>query len=108
MKLAFLAGFIGFMFLGLSLGANPFGYASLLLALGSLVGALIWWVADWRKPDPYDLKRLQKIHEAEERRAVEEQLEAIDSAGNAICTNCGNHFDPMLHRCPGCGKSLFQ
>ena len=108
MKRAFLAGFIGFLLLGLSLGSNPFGFACLLLALSSLVGAVIWWAADFRKPDPYDLNRLHQIHEQEARRAIEDQLEAVDSAGNAICLNCGNHFDPMLHRCPGCGKSLFQ
>lgn len=108
MKLYFLAGFIGFLLLGIGLGANPFGFASLLLSLGSLMGAILWWIVGLRKQDPYDLRQLEKVHKEEERRAIEDELDQLDSAGNAVCLNCGTHFDPIFNRCPGCGKSLFQ
>lgn len=108
MKLYFTAGFVGFLFLGLALGNNPFGYAFLLLSAGSLVGAIIWWIAGFRKQDPYDLRQLQKIHKDEERRAIEDELDQMDSSGNAVCLNCATHFDPIFNRCPRCGKSLFQ
>ena len=107
MKLAFVCGFVGFSLLGIALGANPFGYAAFLLSLCSLVGAIIWWVAGFKRTDPYSLGELRKVQDAEDRRAIEEQLMEIDSAGNAVCLNCGNHFDPMLNLCPRCGKSLF-
>ena len=107
MKFAFTCGFVGFGLLGLALGSNPFGYASLLLSICSLTGALVWWIAGLKKPDPYSLEALKQLHDEEERRMIEEQLEQIDSAGNAICLNCGNHFDPILRVCPRCGKSIF-
>jgi hypothetical protein len=107
-KTAYFCGFLGFSLLALAVGANPFGYAFLLIALLSGVGALIMWLAGIKRRDPYDLGELQRIDEEERRRAIEDELEQIDSAGNAICLNCGTHFDPLLNICPRCGKSLFQ
>jgi hypothetical protein len=107
-KFAFLCGFVGFLLLGLGLGSNPFGFASLLLALGSGLMALILWMSGLKPRDPYSLAELQKVDEAERRRRIEDELDAIDSAGNAICLNCGNHFDPLLQNCPRCGKSLIS
>lgn len=109
MKLAFIAGFLGFAILGASLGGNAFGYASLLLSLGFALGAVIHWGADFfnRRKDPYSLSELHKIHEKEERLAIEDELMEMDSAGNAVCLTCGNHFDPKLHLCPRCGRSIF-
>ncbi len=95
------------MVLGFALGDNPFGHASLILALGCLIGAAIWWLSRLKGTDPYDLKALHRIHEDEERRAIEDELAEIDSAGNAVCLNCGTHFDPQFHRCPRCGKSIY-
>jgi hypothetical protein len=106
-KLAFLAGFVGLGLLGLALGQNPFGYATLLLALGSGIGAVIWWICGLFPRDPYSLKSLERIDREERRREIEEQLQSIDSAGNAICIQCGNHFDPMLIHCPNCGRSIY-
>lgn len=108
MKLAYTAGFIGLLILGIALGDNPLGYAFLILSALSLIGAIIWWVAGFQKRGRYDLRQLEKVHKAEERRAIEDQLEELDSAGNAVCLNCGTHFDPVFNRCPRCGKSLFQ
>jgi hypothetical protein len=108
-KIAYFCGFLGFSILALAVGANPFGYAFLLIAFLSGVGALIMWLGGlkWGR-DPYDLGELERIDKEERRRAIEEELEEIDSAGNAICLNCGTHFDPLLNICPRCGKSLFQ
>ncbi|MBC8064470.1 MAG: hypothetical protein H7Y17_06550 [Chlorobia bacterium] len=108
MKLAFVAGCVGFAILGISLGGNPFGFAALLVSVSFGIGAVIWWIAGLKKTDPYDLSQLQRVHEQEERRAIEDQLEQIDSAGNAICLNCSTHFDPMLNLCPRCGKSIYH
>lgn len=108
MKLAFLAGFVGFAMLGLALGSNPFGYAAVLVAVGSGVMALVLWVGGLRWRDPYDLHDLQRIDAQERRRAIEDELEEIDSAGNAVCLTCGTHFDPMLNLCPRCGRSPFH
>ncbi len=110
MKIAFIAGFLGFALLGLSLGANPFGYAALLLSLGFGLGAVIHWASGLRlrRKDPYDLSELARVHEEEERRAIEDELMEMDSAGNAVCLTCGNHFDPKLHVCPRCGRSIFH
>lgn len=108
MKTAYFCGFLAFSLLALAVGANPFGFAFLLLAFLSGVGALIMWLGGLKRRDPYDLGELQRIDAEERRRAIEEELEQIDSAGNAICLNCGTHFDPLLNICPRCGKSLFQ
>jgi hypothetical protein len=107
---ALACGLVGFLLLGIGLGDNPFGYASFLLALGFGLGAIIHMVSSIsiRKKDPYDLRELLKVQADEERRAIEDQLAEIDSAGNAVCLNCGTHFDPMLHRCPRCGKSIYS
>jgi hypothetical protein len=107
-KLALTAGFVGFALLGLALGSNPFGYASLILSLGFALGALIWWIADLRKPDQYDLNELARVHKDEERRKIEDELMELDSAGNAVCLTCGCHFDPILNLCPRCGRSIYQ
>lgn len=108
MKTAYFCGFLGFSLLALAVGANPFGYSFLLLAFLSGIGALIMWLASLHRRDPYDLHELQRIDEEARRRAIEDELEELDSAGNAVCLNCGTHFDPMLNLCPRCGKSLFQ
>ena len=69
--------------------------------------AVVLWAASLKKRDPYSLAELQRVDEEERRRMIEDELEQMDSAGNAICLNCGSHFDPMLQLCPRCGKSLF-
>jgi hypothetical protein len=109
-KLALVAGFLGFAILGASLGANPFGYSSLLLSLGFALGALIHWGAglNLRRKDPYSLEALRRVQDEEERRAIEDELAEIDSAGNAVCLTCGTHFDPKLSLCPRCGRSIFH
>ncbi len=109
MKIAFVAGGVGFGILGLSLGANPFGFAAILLASSSFLMALILWLGSLRwKRDPYDLKELRRIQENDDRHSLEQELAELDSAGNAVCLNCGTHFDPKLSFCPRCRKGIFS
>ena len=107
MKIAYIAGLLGFVLLGFAIGLNPFGEAFILLGLLFGLGAVILWVSDLRVGSKYDLKKLEKVDREERRRAIEDQLEELDSAGNAVCLSCMNHFDPELGRCPRCGRSLF-
>lgn len=108
MNTPLVCGFVGFSILGWALGPNAFGHASFLVALGFLLGVGIHGVSrlKLKRKDPYSLDELRKVHENEERRAIEDELMEIDSAGNAVCLCCGNHFDPKLHLCPRCGRSI--
>jgi hypothetical protein len=107
-KVAYICGFVGFTLLGWACGANPFGYAFFLVGMLAGVGALIHWIYDLKWGGKYSLKALERVDREERRRAIEDELDQIDSAGNAICLNCGTHFDPILNLCPRCGKSLFN
>ena len=107
-KSSFLAGFLGFMILSIAIGNMPLGHASFFVALGFLLGYLVALAIGYKKRDPYDLKILEKIDREERYRQIEADLEEMDSAGNAVCLCCGNHFDPLIGQCPHCGKSLYR
>ena len=102
------AGTVGFGILGSAIGWNPLGQSLILIAALFLLGFFVVALSGikWKK-DVYDLAVLRQVQEREERRAIEDEIDEIDSAGNAVCLNCATHFDPALNKCPRCGKSLF-
>jgi|GEM_PF-6629073 len=103
MKIAFIAGMVGFAILGIALGPNPIGQGSMIVAALFGLGALIHWLVGLRpKPDAYDLAVLRQIHERENDKVDEEELEQYETTGQAICLNCGDEYDPRLGRCPRC------
>lgn len=108
MKIGLIAGMVGFTLLAGALGFSPLGQASLLVAILFGVGVVIHWVAGLRRPqDPYSLALLKQIQEREDDRIDEEELNAYDTSGNVICTNCGSEYDSRLGLCPRCKKSQF-
>lgn len=98
---------IGAILLGAAVGGLAFQIgtaisAALFITAG--IAALSSKIGSIRK---YDLKQLEKVDREERRRLIEQELEQLDSAGNAICLTCGNHFDPELMICPRCGRSIY-
>ena len=108
MKLRLTAGMIGFVILGLALGPNAFGQAS--VALGALfgLGILVVWLSErTRKPDAYDLAVLKQIHERGEKAKIDDELSEYETTGKVICLNCGDEYNSRLGQCPRCRRSQF-
>lgn len=108
MKIRLTAGLVGFLLLGIAIGPNVLGQASVGVAVLFGIGILVVWLTELRpKKDAYDLAVLKQIHERSEKEKIDDEIAEYQATGRVICLNCAEEYDSRLGQCPRCRKSQF-
>ncbi len=90
--------------------AGPAFVFSNALGFACLLGATLasgWAIYEGIKPrlrarDPYDLSELKRVHDEEERRALEPD-EVVLVPTRVVCSRCNTEYDARVRACPRCG-----